>query len=290
MSEQLSSADLKQLLSALEELYQPTEAEQFGAHAVRVLERIFPNTIRTLDYLDLESGLIQSAVSREVAEPERLLPVIREHVTQNPLSRFVLSGGKAEVLDLRDHISRRAFQRTEFYQDGMRVMGCESQLMVPVEAPSLLGGMTVNRAWGVPFNAREKALCVALRPHLLGAFANARLLSSIRRRADASAGAVLELNAARLSAAGLTSREIEVLQWISEGKRDSEISLILGIALRTVHAHVRRILAKLGAETRTAAVRSARELAATPPFANGPTSRFQFPKGDRRADPARRPP
>jgi DNA-binding CsgD family transcriptional regulator len=54
--------------------------------------------------------------------------------------------------------------------------------------------------------------------------------------------------------AKLTRRELEVLIWVSQGKRDSEIALILGISYRTVTNHVRAILSKLNVENRTAAV------------------------------------
>ena len=53
----------------------------------------------------------------------------------------------------------------------------------------------------------------------------------------------------------LTKRENEVLEWISEGKRDAEIAAILGCAPKTVGKHVEHILEKLGVETRTAATR-----------------------------------
>lgn len=56
---------------------------------------------------------------------------------------------------------------------------------------------------------------------------------------------------------GLTRRECEVLGWLIEGKRDAEIAVILGISARTVQVHVASILAKLGVETRTAAVAAA---------------------------------
>lgn len=52
---------------------------------------------------------------------------------------------------------------------------------------------------------------------------------------------------------GLSPREIEVLKWISRGKRDSEIAVILSISVRTVNHHVASILKKLNVETRTAA-------------------------------------
>ncbi len=51
----------------------------------------------------------------------------------------------------------------------------------------------------------------------------------------------------------LTKREREVLFWIREGKRNSEIATILAISVRTVDKHVEHVMAKLGVETRTAA-------------------------------------
>jgi DNA-binding CsgD family transcriptional regulator len=53
----------------------------------------------------------------------------------------------------------------------------------------------------------------------------------------------------------LTPREVEVLKWLAEGKRNGEIGIILGTSGRTVGKHVEHILAKLGVETRTAAAR-----------------------------------
>lgn len=51
----------------------------------------------------------------------------------------------------------------------------------------------------------------------------------------------------------LTPREREVLRWVAEGKSNSEIAAILGLAVGTVKLHVERIMAKLGVENRTAA-------------------------------------
>jgi DNA-binding CsgD family transcriptional regulator len=54
-------------------------------------------------------------------------------------------------------------------------------------------------------------------------------------------------------ALGLSKRETEVLSWVVQGKRDSEIGVILEISSRTVEKHVGRILHKLGVENRTTA-------------------------------------
>jgi DNA-binding NarL/FixJ family response regulator len=52
---------------------------------------------------------------------------------------------------------------------------------------------------------------------------------------------------------GLTSREIEVLFWISEGKANHDIGIILGACTGTICKHVEHILSKLNVENRTAA-------------------------------------
>ena len=51
----------------------------------------------------------------------------------------------------------------------------------------------------------------------------------------------------------LSKRETEVLSWVIQGKRDSEIGVILEISSRTVEKHVGQILHKLRVENRTTA-------------------------------------
>ena len=50
----------------------------------------------------------------------------------------------------------------------------------------------------------------------------------------------------------LTKRELEVVEWIAEGKRNGEIAKIIECSPRTVQKHVQHILEKLRVETRTA--------------------------------------
>jgi len=69
------------------------------------------------------------------------------------------------------------------------------------------------------------------------------------RRAEQSTEALQSL--------GLTPREAEVLYWMTEGKRNGEIAVILNISERTVDKHREHLFTKLGVETRTAAVAAA---------------------------------
>ncbi len=53
----------------------------------------------------------------------------------------------------------------------------------------------------------------------------------------------------------LTGREVEVLELISQGLRNTEVAQDLSISVRTVEAHASSIMSKLGAQSRTEAVR-----------------------------------
>jgi DNA-binding NarL/FixJ family response regulator len=61
------------------------------------------------------------------------------------------------------------------------------------------------------------------------------------------------LPAAFTAELGLTTREGEVLSWLSKGKTNRDIAQILGLSPRTVDKHLEQIYAKLGVENRTAA-------------------------------------
>ncbi len=50
--------------------------------------------------------------------------------------------------------------------------------------------------------------------------------------------------------ASITCREREILQWISQGKTNPEIAIILGISRHTVKKHVENLLGKFGAGNR----------------------------------------
>lgn len=52
----------------------------------------------------------------------------------------------------------------------------------------------------------------------------------------------------------ITAREIEILQWVRDGKSNQEIGLILGISPLTVKNHVQKILRKLVVQNRAQAV------------------------------------
>jgi DNA-binding CsgD family transcriptional regulator len=58
----------------------------------------------------------------------------------------------------------------------------------------------------------------------------------------------------RVAEVTLTAREREVLAWVSRGKTNAEVAELLWLAPSTVRKHLENVYAKLGVNTRTAAV------------------------------------
>ena len=63
---------------------------------------------------------------------------------------------------------------------------------------------------------------------------------------------------------GLTMREAEVLLWISQGKSNADIGIILGMSEKTVKQHAGSVFQKLGVDGRNAATLRALEILSGP--------------------------
>ena len=95
---------------------------------------------------------------------------------------------------------------------------------------------------------------------------NARLtdaLAEISARLRASEGhelapPVLPSRPEELHGLGLTPREAEVLFWVTQGKTNDDVMLIIGASVSAVKKHLGRIYDKLGVDNRTAAADAVR--------------------------------
>jgi DNA-binding NarL/FixJ family response regulator len=84
---------------------------------------------------------------------------------------------------------------------------------------------------------------------------------------------IASLDQGRHDPYGLSPREREVLNILAEGRTDRDIASRLFISERTVHVHVRRILAKLGVGGRTEAAGLAIRQGLVPELPSPPTIR-----------------
>ena len=112
------------------------------------------------------------------------------------------------------------------------------------------------------FDTREEALLRESLARLsdLGAEAAARLVHQTMRDLGMRSIPAGARTATRTHPRGLTAREQEILQLLTSGQSNDEISANLFISVRTVEHHVSAILGKLGVTTRKSAAQEARRL------------------------------
>lgn len=180
---------------------------------------------------------------------------------------FALSGEKHPHTDyyrrtkdgraqrLLDLMPTRRLRQTEFFNELSRPQSIIWQLTIymPLAAENTLTFAACRQR--PDFSDREKTLLELMRPHVASAWK--RAVRDEQRNCEGGHGLQTLLHPDGLRHFGLTPRETEVLRWISEGKTNPEISVIIGASTATVKTHVERIRGKLNCETRTAAARTA---------------------------------
>jgi DNA-binding NarL/FixJ family response regulator len=143
-----------------------------------------------------------------------------------------------------------------------RALDLQATLDIPFERAqiSLRAGVTLAAAGERELaldrlgDAYRTARKLGARPLAAAAAAEvARLGESLERRLGRRAAAAHE-------GAGLSRRELEIMRLVAVGRTNREIARELFVSPRTVDAHVRSLLAKLGCRSRLEATRRAGEL------------------------------
>lgn len=174
-----------------------------------------------------------------------------QHVASHPVRNRFRARREPGPHRLSDVVSLAAFKQGGLYCDYFRHFGV-TRLMatyVPLGDGEHLS-LGVSRG-GRDFTDDERFVLSLGQPHLMAA---------ARRQIRAEVLAALPATPVESAAVetgrrgGLTTREIEIFEWIAAGKTNPEIAVILGVSRWTVKTHVERILGKLGVENRTSAM------------------------------------
>lgn len=188
-----------------------------------------------------------------VAKPivvEEMLARIRVHLanarmTQSARAALDVSGRYLLAVNAQGQILWATPQAQKLLSAALGA-GADDDFVLPEPVPQWLEQVQTGKAGA-------KAALVAvpdaeqLRFQYMGKLAPNEFL--LRLAKDSGADTPAEFS----SELGLTTREGEVLSWLSKGKTNRDIAQILGLSPRTVDKHLEQIYSKLGVENRTAA-------------------------------------
>lgn len=243
--ELLRSRELRAARMALDDIAEAADTGMHFAQAgVQALSRLVPGELTTLSRCDLQSAK-RSVVGTApgcVGVDERA--AFDRHFHEHPLVQYHAVERGAFAHWISDSLSQARSRETALYNDYYRRVGLSHALALPVRMDGQeLVSFVLNRQ-GQDFSDGELALLDTMR----------RPLARLFERVDATQRPAPALDNEVLARLGLTRRESEVLQWVAAGKTDKDVAALLECSPRTVHKHLQRTYAKLGVETRTAAV------------------------------------
>ena len=243
--ELLRARDLRAALNAVGDIAGAAgDLAGFAQIGVQVLNSLAASELTTLSRCDLHSGrrVVFGVLPGAIGDEERA--AFDRHFGEHPLVQYHAVARGAFAHRISDSLSQPRFRATALYNDYYRRVGLSHALALPIRMDGHeLVSFVLNRQ-GHDFSDRELALLDTLRRPL--ALTWDRLCA-----AERPALAVAPEVVARYA---MTPREAEVLSWVALGKTDRDVAALLQCSPRTVHKHLQRVYAKLGVETRTAAV------------------------------------
>jgi DNA-binding CsgD family transcriptional regulator len=234
----IDARDVGLLLEIVHDGARETGLEPFPPAVLKRLAELIPSDACVgYQEIDVRRGVRVIELVEVIGTPPspEAEAAFHSHGWQNPL-HCRLHARTEEVLRLSDFISRREKRRLAYDALVWRPHGIDDAMRLWIPAPPGRARSIYLERTGRNYSHRDRALLSLVRPHLARMRANAEA----RRRVQPSLG--------------LTTREAEVLGWVSRGKTNAQIAEILFISPLTVRKHLENVFEKLGVHTRTAAV------------------------------------
>jgi DNA-binding CsgD family transcriptional regulator len=213
------------------------DAEAFARCGVEGLSALLASELTTLSVCDLHSA------RRPFTGTDAARARFERHFNQRPLVQHHARDDGRHAHRVIDPVASRALRASAPDDEHGRQIGLGHTVALPLYA---------DQGWLVSFVLNRKA-CDFTDDELALLELVRRPLARLFRRSAALARPHAE-PASLPANLPLTARERDVLRWVAAGKTDRDIAEILSISPRTVHKHLQRVYAKLGVETRTAAV------------------------------------
>jgi len=242
----LNQRDLEHLIFTIETSLKVNKRFQFFLWAQGALQEFIPHETLLCAYGDIDQlkfsheifskVQLSKQVEKEMGEPiDGVLPRLIGKWLRNGRNPYLLNSEQTSS-DVRGSCDGKAdFALSSYMYNHVVAHGAKEIL-------GEFGSFFAFLSLPVPPGPRESYIVEMLMPYLHMALH--RMLANEKLSGDQEA--VLD--------SVLSKREIQVLQWVRDGKTNQEIGQILDISPLTVKNHVQKILRKLNVNNRTQAV------------------------------------
>jgi DNA-binding CsgD family transcriptional regulator len=214
---------------------------EVAEHSLRIFSEVLPGDYHSAVYCDgdtLATDVYHTGAGWSGPASPMATFLQKSHLN-HPFACHFLPVREPACYRRSEMVANQDWSRSEFYNELDRPMGIRD--MVAIYQVTRNGDIIVLTC-GRPNAFRQKDLD-SVRPfHRI-------LTAMLQARRRPGPMALSHSSGAR----SLSRREMAVMHWVREGKRNAEISVILGISTHTVRKHLENAFAKLGVETRTAA-------------------------------------
>jgi DNA-binding CsgD family transcriptional regulator len=238
------------LVDGLGDLYASVGSDGYPARVIAVVSRLISVGSCSYNHLDGPTALAYEIEPWDVLSLPDADALFRLHLPEHPVLAHVAATGDTSACRVSDLVSDREFRSLGLYREFYRHAEVDYQMTFFTPHPA--GGeivLALNRQ-GSDFSADEQELLELLRPHVAQSAALAALLGH-----QLPAG---------LRASGekpvLTPRQTRILHLVADGFSDRAIARMLGISIRTVHAHLQHVYRALDVSSRTEALARLRDI------------------------------
>jgi DNA-binding CsgD family transcriptional regulator len=190
----LGDRDLQAVLDCLRMTYGTLDLEAFPRQAVAGLLRVVPAPFGSYNEVDRGATRIRYVVEPGDAQVSHLELNASQYRHEQPVLAHYLRTGDGSPHKLSDFLTQQKLHRLGIYNENYRRTGVEYQMAFMLKSLQRQSARTIaialDRGRGdTDFTERDRHILRALRPHLMTAYANAELVSAVRRTAPAASGA-----------------------------------------------------------------------------------------------------
>lgn len=258
----VSARDLAIVVRELPFLHASRTPQTALGRAIQLLQHVFVVDYATwIGFTLTPRPVVTTFVESEPRATPRSAARLAQGILDHPFAKYYTTTRRLDPLRWSDFRGRDKDRHLIEYADVYTELGVQRLLGVPITVSETeLLGLSLIRT-GRDFTERDREMLALLQPHFATAYRTAGAIGGV-----AAPGGVVPYDALTF---GLTPREREVGLWMTQGKTNAEIALILGITRRTVEKHVERVFDKLGVMNRASAVLVLRRVNAGPASTDG---------------------